>query len=170
MTAEYPTYEEMIKALEESAPEGWTINDDYHFIGVDHFLLTDEQYISFGNVNGCFGFNDTPADKVCGDMENIYEPAKIAESFWGQLKEFYPELFKVSTYHGLIKVSCILCEYETKVIYEMEMLNDLDGTCPKCGKQFFRWENENGSVVVSLTKDFDGLHTYDNLTDTKGEN
>ena len=169
MTTEYPTYEEMMKALEESAPEGWVVSDEYHFIGVTHASLTNEQAISFGNVNGCFGFNDTFADKVCGDMENIYEPAKIAESFWGQLKEFYPELFKVSTYHGLIKVSCILCEYETKVIYEMEMLNDLDGTCPKCGKQFFRWENENGSVVVSLTKDFDGLHTYDNLTDSKGE-
>jgi hypothetical protein len=45
----------------------------------------------------------------------------------------------------------------------MEHLNDQDGTCPKCDKQFFRWENENGSVVVSLVQDIDGLHTYDNL-------
>jgi hypothetical protein len=44
-------------------------------------------------VNGCFGFNDTNADTVCGDMENIYEPAEIAQSFWDQMKEFYPALF-----------------------------------------------------------------------------
>lgn len=75
-----------------------------------------------------------------------------------------------ATYHGLIKVSCVLCEYETKDISTMEMLNDLSGTCPNCEKQFFRWENLDGSVVVSLTKDIDGLHTYDNLTDTKENN
>jgi hypothetical protein len=91
---EYPNYEEMMKALEESAPEGWTISDEYHFIGVTHPSLTNEQAISFGDVNGCFGFNDTNADTVCGDMENIYEPALIAKSFWAQIKEFYPELFK----------------------------------------------------------------------------
>jgi NAD-dependent SIR2 family protein deacetylase len=70
---------------------------------------------------------------------------------------------EMATYHGLIKVNCILCGYETKDDYEMEHLNDQDGTCPKCDKQFFRWENENGSVVVSLTQDIDGLHIYDNL-------
>jgi NAD-dependent SIR2 family protein deacetylase len=75
----------------------------------------------------------------------------------------------MATYHGLIKVSCILCEYVTQDDYTMEMLNDLDGTCPKCERQFFRWENLDGSVVVSLTKNLDGLHTYDNLTDSKGE-
>jgi hypothetical protein len=42
----------------------------------------------------------------------------------------------MATYHGLIKVSCIAC----------------------------LWENENGSIVVSLTQEIDGLHTYDNLT------
>jgi len=76
----------------------------------------------------------------------------------------------MATYHGLIKVSCILCEYETRNDSEMEMLNDQDGTCPECNNQFFRWENLNGSVVVSLNKNIDGLHTYDNLTDTKGIN
>lgn len=89
----YPNYEQMINALQESAPKGWIVSDEYHFIGVNHPALTDEQFISFGNVNGCFGFNDTNADTVCGDMENIYEPAEIAKDFWGQLKEFYPALF-----------------------------------------------------------------------------
>jgi len=46
----------------------------------------------------------------------------------------------------------------------MEMLNDQDDNCPKCEKQFFRWEKQDGSIVVSLIQDIDGLHTYDNLT------
>ena len=94
MEIKYPPFEKVLKALEQSAPEGWTVNDDYHFLGVDHPLLTNEQYIAVGNVNGCFGFNDTNADTVCGDMEGITDPDKIAKSFWDQLKEFYPELFK----------------------------------------------------------------------------
>jgi NAD-dependent SIR2 family protein deacetylase len=69
----------------------------------------------------------------------------------------------MATYHGLVKASCIACHWETKDEPTIEMLNDLDGTCPKCEKQFFRWENENGSIVVSLTQEIDGLHTYDNL-------
>lgn len=90
----YPSYEEMIKALEETAPEGWIVNDDYHFLGINHPSLTNEQYIAFGDVNGYFGFNDTNADTICGDMENLTDPTEIANSFWFQLKEFYPELFK----------------------------------------------------------------------------
>ena len=73
----------------------------------------------------------------------------------------------MATYHGLIQVSCILCNFVTRDDLEMEMLNDMDGSCPTCSKQFFRWENEDGSVVVSLTKTEDGMYTYDNLTDTK---
>ena len=74
----------------------------------------------------------------------------------------------MANYHKLIKVSCILCKYETRNDSEMEMLNDMDGTCPKCEEQFFCWENQDGSVVVSLTRNFDGLHTYDNLVWNKG--
>ena len=90
---EYPKFDQMLIELEKTAPQGWIVSDEYHFIGVNHPALTDEQFISFGNVNGCFGFNDTNADTVCGDMENIYEPAEIAQSFWDQMKEFYPALF-----------------------------------------------------------------------------
>ena len=70
----------------------------------------------------------------------------------------------MATYHGLVKVSCIACGWETTNDSTMESLNDMDGVCDKCEAQFFRWENENGSIVVSLIKDVDGLHTYDNLT------
>jgi Zn finger protein HypA/HybF involved in hydrogenase expression len=70
----------------------------------------------------------------------------------------------MATYHGLIRVTCLACDYETRNDSEMEMLNDMDGVCPECGAQFFRWINQNGSIVVSLTKNLDGLHTYDNLT------
>jgi hypothetical protein len=69
----------------------------------------------------------------------------------------------MATYHGLIKVSCLVCDYETTDDSTMEMLNDMDGVCPKCEKQFFRWENQDGSITVSLTKVVDGLHSYDNL-------
>jgi hypothetical protein len=69
----------------------------------------------------------------------------------------------MATYHGLIKVSCVACLWETTNDSEMEFLNDLDGVCPSCDEQFFRWENQNGSIVVSLTKDVEGLHTYENL-------
>jgi NAD-dependent SIR2 family protein deacetylase len=70
----------------------------------------------------------------------------------------------MATYHGLIKVSCIKCEWVTTDDSTMETLNDMDGICPQCEEQFFRWENIDGSIVVSLTKNLDGLHTYDNLT------
>jgi hypothetical protein len=69
----------------------------------------------------------------------------------------------MATYHGLIKVSCIACNWETQDDLTMEILNDMDGVCPKCEEQFFRWDNQDGSIVVSLTRNIDGLHTYDNL-------
>lgn len=69
----------------------------------------------------------------------------------------------MATYHGLIKVSCVVCNWETTDNHTMTTLNDLDGNCPRCEEQFFKWENFDGSIVVSLTKNFDGLHTYDNL-------
>ena len=167
----YPMVSDVLKEMQETCPPYWRLSYEYpDSIGIWHpSFISDEQFIMFGDVNEHFGFNDTNADKVCGYMEGIYDTAEIIKSFWAQIAEIYPELFELSTYHGLIKVSCILCEYETKSVPEMEMLNDLDGTCPKCAKQFFRWENKDGSVVVSLTKNFDGLHTYDNLQDTKGQ-
>ena len=90
----YPTREEMFIKLEETALNGWLISDEYHFIGVDHPTFTEEQFISFGDVNGHFGFNDVFADPICGDMEGITNPNEIAKNFWFQVKEFYPELFK----------------------------------------------------------------------------
>lgn len=92
----YPTPEVMLNKLQETAPTGWIVSDEYHFIGVNHSALTQDQFIAFGNVNGHYGFNDENADTVCGDMENIYNSGEIAQSFWFQLSEFYPELFKES--------------------------------------------------------------------------
>jgi hypothetical protein len=90
----YPKLNEMHLKLEETAPKGWKISEGFHFISVEHPSLTEEQFIAFGNANGCFGFNDLNADTVCGDMEEIYNPDEIAYEFWFQVKEFYPELFK----------------------------------------------------------------------------
>ena len=66
----------------------------------------------------------------------------------------------MATYHGLIKVTCVNCEWQTQDDATMETLNDMDGTCPKCERQFFRWENQDGSIVVSHT---DEQGNYDNL-------
>lgn len=91
---EYPTHQEVRTALEATAPIGWIVSNEYHFIGVNHQALTQDQFIAVGDVNGHYGFNDENADTVCGDMKGITDPAKIAKSFWFQVSEFYPELFK----------------------------------------------------------------------------
>jgi hypothetical protein len=91
---DYPTSEEMFNKLKETAPIGWVVSDEYHFIGVNHSALTQEQFIAFGNVNGCFGFNDEMAMDIIGDMEGITNPEEIAKSFWNQISGFYPQLFK----------------------------------------------------------------------------
>lgn len=72
----------------------------------------------------------------------------------------------MATYHGLIKASCVACNWETKDDHTMEMLNDLGGGCPNCERQFFKWENADGSIVVSL---IDSEGKYDNLV-MKGTN
>ena len=66
----------------------------------------------------------------------------------------------MATYHGLIKVSCIVCNWESMDDNTIEILNDLMGVCPNCEGQFFRWENKDGSIVVSL---IDTNGNYDNL-------
>jgi hypothetical protein len=67
----------------------------------------------------------------------------------------------MATYHGLIEVSCIVCKWNSTDESTIEVLNDLAGNCPECQKQFFRWENQDGSIVVSLV---DGENEdYDNL-------
>lgn len=95
MKTKYPTPEQVRIATKESAPEGWTISAEYpDFIGVNHPTFTDEQFVFIGDVNEHFGFNDQPADVVCGDMEGLTDPKEIAASFWRQLAAFYPELLK----------------------------------------------------------------------------
>jgi hypothetical protein len=95
METNYPTPELVRNATKETAPEGWIISAEYpDFIGVNHPSFTNEQFIFMGDVNGHFGFNDQPADIVCGDMENLFDPKEIAASFWKQLAAFYPELLK----------------------------------------------------------------------------
>jgi hypothetical protein len=57
----------------------------------------------------------------------------------------------MATYHGLIKVTCLVCDYETEDIPTIERLNDMGDVCPDCENEFFRWLNDDGSIVVSLT-------------------
>jgi hypothetical protein len=46
-----------------------------------------------GDVNGFFGFNDQSNNDLNGYMEGITNPEEIANSFWSQVKELYPDLF-----------------------------------------------------------------------------
>lgn len=59
----------------------------------------------------------------------------------------------MTTYHGLVKVTCLCCNWESTDAPTIETLNDMGDGCPECEEQFFRWLNEDGSIVVSLTKD-----------------
>ena len=92
---EMATVEEVLNATQETAPDGWTVSHEYpDTIGVTHTSFTDEQFISFGDVNYDFGFNDVFASDVCGSMEGLTDAQEIAESFWQQIAEIYPELIK----------------------------------------------------------------------------
>jgi hypothetical protein len=92
---DYPPVHIVLKEMEKDCPPWWRLSYEYpDSIGVYHpSFISDDQFIMFGDVNGYFAFNDVYADKVCGSMERIYEPAEIVASFWQQMKEIYPELF-----------------------------------------------------------------------------
>lgn len=76
----------------------------------------------------------------------------------------------MATYHGLIRVDCVVCRWFTEDDHTIEMMNDLAGDCPDCGNEFFRWEDKNGSIVVSLNelKNNDFI-SYDNLVFNGGK-
>lgn len=69
----------------------------------------------------------------------------------------------MATYHGLIKLDCLVCDWSTTEDRTIEIFNDLGGDCPDCNNQFFRWKNQDGSIVVSLTKGKGATSTYENL-------
>jgi hypothetical protein len=93
--SEYPMPEQVGIEIKKTAPFGWIISYEYpDFIGVNHPTFTDEQFILVGDVNEHFGFNDQPADIVCGSMEDLTDAKEIAVSFWQQLNKHYPNLMK----------------------------------------------------------------------------
>jgi hypothetical protein len=144
MEIQYPTPEQVRIETEKLAPKGWQVTHEYpDFIGVYHPSFTDEQFILIGDVNEHFGFNDQPANVVCGHMENLTDPKEIAESFWQQLAKFYPDLVKEK------KESCELCKeivsfcecrrcFECATLYlvadALKALDDQD-TCTKCADE-----------------------------------
>jgi hypothetical protein len=86
---------EVLEVTEKLAPKGWIVTYEYpDQIGVTHPTFTDEQFISFGDINYDFGFNDVFADNVCGSMEGLTDAADIAASFWLQVGKCYPDLVK----------------------------------------------------------------------------
>jgi len=56
----------------------------------------------------------------------------------------------MATYHGIIEVRCLACDFVTKDDSTMEWLNDACLPCGECGKQFFLWVNKDGSRCVTL--------------------
>ena len=92
---EMATVAEVLKETQDLAPANWIVTHEYpDTVGVTHPTFTDEQFISFGDINGDFGFNDVFAADVCGSMEGLTDAAEIAASFWQQVGEHYPDLVK----------------------------------------------------------------------------
>jgi hypothetical protein len=60
----------------------------------------------------------------------------------------------MATYHGCIKVTCVVCGWESIDDNTIEMINDMDGRCEECDYQFFRWENQDGTIIVSLKSEY----------------
>lgn len=89
------TVEDVLNATQDIAPVGWIVTPEYpEQIGVHHPSLTDDQFISFGDVNGYFAFNDVFADGANGAMENLTDAKEIAADFWQQIAAIYPNLIK----------------------------------------------------------------------------
>ena len=89
---DFPSVDEVLKATQETAPKGWIVTAEYpDQIGVTHPTFSDDQHISFGDINGHFAFNDVFADGVCGSMEDLTDAQDIAASFWQQIAEIYPQ-------------------------------------------------------------------------------
>jgi hypothetical protein len=102
---EFPSVQEVLAEMQKNCPEGWILSYEYpDSIGVNHPSFSNDEFIMFGDVNKHFGFNDTNAQKVCGYMETLTDPAEIVKSFWDQIEEIYPDLFiKKITMEEIIK-------------------------------------------------------------------
>jgi Zn ribbon nucleic-acid-binding protein len=55
----------------------------------------------------------------------------------------------MATYHGLEHLECLACGWQTREDDHIEDINDGDGDCPVCEKQFFLWSSEDGEQVVT---------------------
>ncbi len=95
MAKQYPSVENVLNATQQLAPKGWIVTAEYpDQIGVSHPELTDDQFISFGDINGYFSFNDAFSDGCGGSMEDLTDYVEIASDFWLQVAKYYPELVK----------------------------------------------------------------------------
>jgi hypothetical protein len=93
MPKQYPNVEAVLNATQQLAPKNWIVTAEYpDQIGVSHPNLTDDQFISFGDVNGYFSFNDAFSDGCGGSMEDLTDYVEIATNFWLQVAKHYPDL------------------------------------------------------------------------------
>ena len=94
-TSEMASVADVLKETKELAPANWIVTYEYpDTVGVTHPTFTDDQFISFGDVNYHFGFNDVFADNVCGSMEGLTDAKEIAANFWQRIAQIYPNLVK----------------------------------------------------------------------------
>jgi hypothetical protein len=95
MVKKMATVTEVLEVTEKLAPKDWIVTYEYpDTVGVTHPTFTDNQFISLGDINGDFGFNDVFASDVCGSMENLTDAKEIAADFWQQIAKIYPDLVK----------------------------------------------------------------------------
>lgn len=95
MNKKMATVAEVLEVTEKLAPAGWIVTYEYpDQIGITHPTFSDDQHISFGDINYDFGFNDVFADGVCGSMEGLTNAEEIAKSFWQQIGALYPDLME----------------------------------------------------------------------------
>jgi len=55
----------------------------------------------------------------------------------------------MATYHGITKAICINCGKVTTDETQLEILNDLDPTCPACDVHAVAWHTSKGVVVTA---------------------
>jgi hypothetical protein len=59
----------------------------------------------------------------------------------------------MATYHGIVKATCLECDYTSSDDTTLELWNDYGGDCPRCNANHDMWELADGTVVVTDDED-----------------
>ena len=55
----------------------------------------------------------------------------------------------MATYHGIKKAICLNCGKLTTDNSALEIMNDIDPTCPACGVHSVAWHTANGITITA---------------------